>query len=138
MTLGRYAVLAVIVVCGAVGDAFLARGMKEVQAISVARWADLIASVWNPWVAVGILFLLGFFAAYTAALSWADLTYVLPATSIGYVLMALLAVFMLHEHVSMTRWAGILLISVGVGVVTRGPARTDRYDEKDVARQEAS
>jgi drug/metabolite transporter (DMT)-like permease len=138
MTLGRYAVLAVIVVCGAVGDAFLSRGMKQVQAISLARWADLIASVWNPWVALGILFLLCFFAAYTTALSWADLTYVLPATSVGYVLMALLAVFMLHEHVSATRWAGILLISIGVGVVTRGPARTDRYEEKETARQEAS
>ena len=134
MTLGRYAVLMVIVVCGAVGDAFLARGMKQVQAISWDRWADLIASVWNPWVALGILFLLFFFAAYTTALSWADLTYVLPATSVGYVLMAFLAVFMLHEHVSPLRWAGILLIAGGVAIVTRGPARTDRY-EKEAAGQ---
>ena len=47
---------------------------------------DLILAVLNPSVALGILLLLGFFASYMTALSWADLTYVLPATSLGYVL----------------------------------------------------
>ena len=58
------------------------------------------------------------------SLSWADLTYVLPATSLGYVLLAIIAKFALHEQVSLTRWLGILLISAGVGFVTRGPALT--------------
>jgi len=73
---------------------------------------------------LGIVLLIGFFAAYTTALSWADLTYVLPATSISYVLLAFMAKFILHEHVTMTRWAGIFLISAGVGFVAGGPALT--------------
>ena len=81
-------------------------------------------TILNPWVALGILFLLGFFAAYMTALSWADLTYVLPATSLGYVLLALIAKFVLHEQVTTTRWLGIGLISAGVGFVTQGPALT--------------
>jgi drug/metabolite transporter (DMT)-like permease len=85
---------------------------------------DLILTILNPWVLAGILFLLGFFAAYMIALSWADLTYVLPATSLGYVLLALIAKFLLHEQVTTTRWLGIILISIGVGFVTRGPALT--------------
>jgi hypothetical protein len=49
----------------------------------------LLLAILNPWVALGILFLLTFFACYMSALSWADLTYVLPATSLAYVLVAL-------------------------------------------------
>jgi drug/metabolite transporter (DMT)-like permease len=59
------------------------------------------------------------------ALSWADLTYVLPATSLGYVLLALVARFVLHEHVSPLRWLGIALITGGVGFVAGGPSLTE-------------
>jgi drug/metabolite transporter (DMT)-like permease len=59
------------------------------------------------------------------ALSWADLTYVLPATSLGYVLLALVARFLLHEHVSPLRWLGIALITGGVGFIAGGPALTE-------------
>ena len=58
------------------------------------------------------------------ALSWADLTYVLPATSLGYVLLALVAKFALHEQVSPMRWVGIALITGGVGFVAGGPSLT--------------
>jgi len=58
------------------------------------------------------------------ALSWADLTYVLPATSLGYVLLALVARFLLHEHVSPLRWLGIALITGGVGFIAGGPELT--------------
>ena len=75
---------------------------------------SLIAAVFTPWIAVGIALLIGFFASYLTALSWADLTYVLPATSVGYVLLALVARFALHEQVSPVRWIGIALISGGV------------------------
>jgi len=82
-------------------------------------------AVLNPWVACGILLLLAFFAAYMNALSWADLTYVLPATSLGYVLLALVAKFALHEQVSPLRWVGIALITGGVGFVAGGPSLTE-------------
>jgi drug/metabolite transporter (DMT)-like permease len=92
---------------------------------------NIVLMVLNPWVALGIFFLLGFFAAYMTALSWADLTYVLPATSLGYVLLALIAKFFLHEQVTTTRWLGIGLISAGVGFVTQGPALTRHPSHHD-------
>ena len=98
--------------------------MKHVGTISLHSFPDIFSRLLNPWVALGILFLLGFFAAYMTALSWADLTYVLPATSLGYVLLAVIAKFCLHEQVTPTRWLGIVLISAGVGFVTQGPALT--------------
>src|SRR5208282_2574304 len=85
---------------------------------------SLIAAVFTPWIALGIALLIGFFASYLTALSWADLTFVLPATAFGYVIIALLARFWLHEAISLERWAGILLITLGVGFVAQGPALT--------------
>jgi len=102
----------------------LSHGMKQTGAISLHNLPSLIFAVLNPWVAVGILLLLAFFASYMNALSWADLTYVLPATSLGYVLLALVARFALHEQVSPMRWLGIALISGGVGFVAGGEALT--------------
>lgn len=124
MTFRKYLVLAGVTIFAATGDSLLSRGMKDVGSISLHHLPELILAILNPWVALGICFLLGFFAAYMTALSWADLTYVLPASSLGYVLLALIAKFLLHEQVSPLRWVGILLISAGVGFVAGGPALT--------------
>lgn len=124
MSFRKLATLAGVVFFGAFGDTALSRGMKAVGAVSLERWTDVIAAIFTPWVGVGILLLLAFFASYLAALSFADLTYVLPATSVGYIVMALLAKFFLHEHISLLRWLGILLIAAGVGFVAGGPAHT--------------
>src|ERR1700723_3079054 len=99
--------------------------MKQASRVSLHHPLSLIFAVLNPWVAFGILLLLAFFAAYMNALSWADLTYVLPATSLGYVLLALVARFLLHEHVSPLRWLGIALITGGVGFIAGGPELTE-------------
>jgi drug/metabolite transporter (DMT)-like permease len=108
----------------ALGDFCLKIGMNQRDAISTANLQDAFLALFNPWVALGTLFLIGFFACYLSALSWADLTFVLPATAIGYVFMALLSVFFLHEHVSIYRWAGILLITGAVGFVANQPHKT--------------
>src|SRR5437879_10547229 len=100
----------------------LSHGMKQTGTISIHHLQCVILAILNPWVAVGIVLLLTFFASYMNALSWADLTYVLPATSLGYVLLALVAKFALHEQVSPMRWLGIALISGGVGFVEGGTA----------------
>jgi len=132
----KYLILAGVSIFAPVGDSLLSYGMKQVGNISVHDIPDLLLAITNPWVALGILFLLGFFASYMSALSWADLTYVLPASSLGYVLLALIAKFALHEQISLTRWLGIALVSCGVGFVTTVPERTSRkgrHLEKDVA-----
>jgi drug/metabolite transporter (DMT)-like permease len=105
--------------------------MKPLPAISLSHPLELIAAVFTPWIAAGIAFLIGFFASYLTALSWADLTYVLPATAFGNVIVALLSRFWLHEPISIARWAGILLITVGVGFVAQGPSRTEPVPETD-------
>ncbi len=64
--------------------------MKDVGAIDIHHLAHVFSALANPWVIFGIFCLLGFMSSYMTALSFADLTFVLPATAIGYVIMALL------------------------------------------------
>src|SRR5258707_12704474 len=94
--------------------------MKDLGGVSLHNLSGLLLAILNPWVTLGILLLLAFFACYMSALSWADLTYVLPATSLGYVLVAFIAHFAFHEQISPTRWFGIALIAAGVAVVEAG------------------
>ncbi len=133
MTFRKYLVLAGVTVFAAAGDTMLSHGMKQTGNISLNHLQSVIYAVRNPWVAVGIVLLLAFFAAYMNALSWADLTYVLPATSLGYVLLALVARFALHEEVSPMRWLGIALISGGVGFVAGGPALTSHGHDESIS-----
>jgi drug/metabolite transporter (DMT)-like permease len=125
VTFRKYLVLLAVVVFGSIGDSFLARGMKEVGSIDIHHMTHVFTALANAWVILGILFLLAFMSSYMTALSFADLTYVLPATAIGYVNMVLLSIFWLHEHVSLQRWSGVAFIVAGVGLVAGGPARTE-------------
>ena len=120
----QYLILGLVAVCAPLGDSCLSRGMAAMPAITLAHPASLIAAVFTPWIALGIALLIGFFASYLTALSWADLTFVLPATAFGYVIIALLSRFWLNESISLERWAGILLITLGVGFVAQGPSLT--------------
>ncbi|MGP0021069.1 MAG: EamA family transporter [Candidatus Sulfotelmatobacter sp.] len=129
MTFRKYLVLAGVTVFGAAGDSVLSHGMKQVGNISIHDLPSLVFAVLNPFVALGILLLLAFIVLNMTALSWADLTYVLPATSMGYVLLALSARFILHEQVSVMRWLGIVLISGGVGFIAGSPALTSHSHE---------
>jgi drug/metabolite transporter (DMT)-like permease len=100
--------------------------MTRLPAVSLAHPLSLVAAVFTPWIAIGITLLIGFFASYLTALSWADLTYVLPATAFGNVIVALLSRFWLQEPISLQRWAGIVLITLGVGFVAQGPSLTEQ------------
>ncbi len=121
----RYLILLAVMLTASVGDTLLSHGMTQVGPVSIAHLGLLLAAMRNPWVITGILCLLGFFASYLTALSWADLTFVLPSTAFGYVVVALLSKFWLHETVSPYRWAGIVLIVCGVGFVANGPSLTE-------------
>jgi len=115
-----------VALCAPLGDTCLSRGMTQMPAISLAHVGALIAAVFTPWIGAGIALLIAFFASYLTALSWADLTFVLPATAFGNVIVALLARFWLQEPISVERWAGIVLITLGVSFVAQGPSRTER------------
>jgi drug/metabolite transporter (DMT)-like permease len=138
VTFRKYLVLAGVTVFAAVGDPMLSYGMKQTGAVSLHHLSSLLLALLNPWVAFGIVLLLAFFASYMNALSWADLTYVLPATSISYVFLALIARFALHEQVSLKRWLGIALITGGVGFIAGSPSLTSQAHDGEGSRAQTS
>ena len=116
-------VLSVAVVANSVGSAFLSRGMRTFPPPDADGPAWLFQAALqvfsNPWILAGIVLLLIFLAAFLAALSWADLSFVLPATAPGYILTAILSRLFLQEEISPQRWAGTLLIVAGTWLVAR-------------------
>lgn len=125
-------VLIVIMVSVApLGDMFLRRGMEQVGAMP--GWAPselfdfFFAAFTSSTIWIGIGLLLGFFIAYLLVLSWADYSYVLPASSISTLVVALLAHFLLHETVRPLRWAGVALVCLGVFVVGHTHPRTTEH-----------
>lgn len=133
LTARQYLILAMVSVCAPLGDTFLARGMTSLPPISVAHPMTLLAAVFTPWIVAGIVLLIGFFSSYLNALSWADLTFVMPATALGNVIVELLSRFWLHETVSVERWAGVALVTIGVSFVAQGPSTTHRQVEEEEA-----
>jgi drug/metabolite transporter (DMT)-like permease len=125
LTPQRYLILVCVMLTASIGDTMLSHGMTQVGPVSFQNLGLLFVALRNPWVIGGILLLLGFFASYLTALSWADLTFVLPSTAFGYVVVALLARFWQHEHISVYRWLGIIMIVCGVGFVANGPSLTE-------------
>lgn len=110
-----------MVLAGPLGNVLLSKGMK--QAGTLAVWPPVealhtvqrVLSTGSIWL--GIASLLTFFVANVLVLTWADYSYVLPASSVGYGVSALLGYFLLGEPVSPLRWLGIATICLGVLIV---------------------
>lgn len=110
---------AAVVICSNVSGNFLLKsGLPE----QLATPLEYITVLFRPTVALGVLLLICWLASRMALLSWADLSYVLPVTSLGYVLVAFAARTLLHEQITPRRWAGIALIMAGVALVSSGTA----------------
>jgi drug/metabolite transporter (DMT)-like permease len=116
---------ALVVVSNVLGNFSLTWGMRQVgRVLSLSPW-PYIAALVNPWVALGVALLIVWLISQMTLLSWADLSYVLPVTSVGYVLVALVGRFFLHEEISSGRWIGIGLIMMGVMLVTKTAPRSE-------------
>ena len=110
-------VIALLVVSNVLGSFTLSRGLHETgRLVSFSPWPYIHAFL-NPLVAVGALLLSVWLISQLSLLSRADLSYVMPVTSVSYVLTALMGKFLLHEPVSIKRWIGIGLIVLGVSLV---------------------
>lgn len=131
LTPQQYAILVTVMVTASLGDTLLSRGMAQVGQVDFHHLPLLFHALFNLNIVAGIILLIGFFASYMTALSWADLTFVMPATAFGNVMIALLSRFWLHEHLSWSRWLGILLLTCAVGFVANGPARTEHSPDSD-------
>ena len=113
----------VAVVLGGAGHVMLSKGMKPVGDLTEApsgRFGGMVArALSNQWVLVGIALQAIFFFMYLTLLSRTEVSQLLPMTALDYIVVALLAQWVLGEIVTPARWAGIGLIVIGVALVSR-------------------
>jgi uncharacterized membrane protein len=121
----RNQVLIIVVILSSVtGNVILGHGMRQTGTIISASPLDYVKAFANPWTVAGVLILMLWMSTNLALLSRADLSFVLPVTAIGNVLVALAAHFALGEEISLFRWLGIMAITLGVVLAERTPSRT--------------
>jgi len=126
-----FVMILIMIIAGPLGNVLLGKGMKNVGTITIASSSDLAHVVGrvlaSTFVWLGVASLLTFFIANILVLSWADYSFVQPASSLAYGVVALLSVFLLGESVSPLRWTGIAIISLGVLIVGRTNPRTTEH-----------
>jgi uncharacterized membrane protein len=126
-----YILVAIVVIFGPLGNVLVGKGMKSVGEMNSWAPAALFDFFWRAFTTstiwLGITSLLAFFVAYMLVLSWADYSFVQPATSFSYAVVAVLSVFLLHEVVKPMQWAGVAVICCGVLIVgNTAPCTTKR------------
>ena len=123
-----YLSIAVMTVAGPLGNVLLGKGMKQIGRFQFWPPSQLIQACLNivgsGVIWLGIASLITFFVAYMLALSWADYSFVQPASSLAYGVVAFLGYWILGEKVSSLHWAGIAVICLGVFLVGRTNPRT--------------
>lgn len=131
-----YGLLLFVTLVKPFSNVFLAWGMRRFpEALSVNPVLYLRAMI-EPFVAIGIAMQILWLLSRMSLLSVADLSFVLPVTSAGYVISTLLGRLVLHEPVSRERWAGAVLISLGAALVVSTPEKTtaDKAIPAEVAK----
>jgi drug/metabolite transporter (DMT)-like permease len=113
---------AIVIVTNVLGNYALARGM---HGRTTTTALDYILTIFTPWVMLGVSLLIVWLLSRMALLSWADLSYVLPVTALGYVGSALIGRFFLDEKITPERWAGTLLIVAGTVLVGLGAPHSE-------------
>jgi len=119
-----YLLTAFVVAANVIGNFALSWGMKHPMGWAFTGIGPIDALL-SPWVIAGIVLLAVWTLSRVTLLSWADLSYVLPVTSVGYVLNALIGYAFLGEQISWQRWLGTALILSGTLFTAATPPKAD-------------
>ncbi|MEQ1946113.1 MAG: EamA family transporter [Bryobacteraceae bacterium] len=118
---------AVVILTNTIGNFCIAWGMKHLGSEPTSVF-EFLRVLFTPWVASGIVLLICWLLSRMMFLSFADLSYMLPITALGYVANALLGLAFLGEHITARRWGGTFLIVAGTLLVGSGSAHRSATD----------
>jgi drug/metabolite transporter (DMT)-like permease len=113
-----------IVVAGTGGELCVSRAMKQIGEVKDFRPQAILRVILRAlrvgWMWAGVSMMALAFFSLLGALSFLNVSFVVPVTALSYVAGALGAVFFLRERVSRRRWLGVFLVSLGVTLVFLG------------------
>jgi drug/metabolite transporter (DMT)-like permease len=124
--------IAVAVLSNSFGNLLLSMAMGHMPGFSQTAFGHYLASLLaNPYLIPGVALTAIYTLTQVSLFSWADLSFVVPCISSSYITSTLLGEFVLGEHVQMVRWAGVLLITLGVAMVAETPVATKSHPSQD-------
>ena len=105
-----------------VGELLLKHGMNRFGTLDFSP-ATLLPTLFRvftqPLIILGFVFVFGASIFWLAVISRVHLSYAYPLLAFGYVVTAFLARLLFNEAISPARWAGIVVICLGVVLVSR-------------------
>ena len=114
--------IAIVVLAGTAGELAVSHAMKQIADVHPLTPSTIVRFLGRAfrmgWLWIGIALMATGFFSLLALLSWADVSLVVPATALSYVAGAFGAKFLLNEHVAPARWAGVLLVCLGVALIS--------------------
>ena len=114
--------LAIVILSGSGGDIAISHAMKRIGEVHPLRIIPITKAIFRAfgfgWFWLGLGLMAVAFFSLLALLSWADVSVVVPSTALTYVVAALGGKFLLHEQVAPVRWAGVVLVCVGVALLS--------------------
>ena len=121
----RVALLLAILICSSTGgEIAMTHGMKATGEPERLRPREILSflsrALRNGWFWVAVPLMALSFYTLLLLLSWEPISFVIPASALNYVVGTLGAKYLLREDVSPARWAGVLLVCVGVALVAAG------------------
>lgn len=116
--------IAIVVLTGTGGELAMTRAMKQIGEVHHFTPRAILGVIGRAfrlgWMWTGFALMTLSFFALLALLSWADVSFVVPATALSYAVGAFGAKFLLGERVNTTRWIGVFLVCAGVALVWAG------------------
>jgi bacterial/archaeal transporter family protein len=114
--------ITIIVFSTAASDVLIARGARRVKSLFAFKLSEITVIarriMSNVDLLSGVLMAAASFFAFLIVLSWADLSLVLPATSLSYVIATLGSKIVLRERINRLRWTGTFFVCAGVALIS--------------------
>ena len=114
-------ILLIALIFEAIGVVFLGEGLQqlgEVKPLNARNVLRLLGQgATNKYILLGVAFEAIFFGALLYLLARADVSFIWPLTSLGFVITTLAARIFRHEEISFVRWAGVILIVLWAMIV---------------------
>ncbi len=115
-------ILLIALVLEAIGVVFISRGLKQIGDMERVCYSEISRvvrdGITNGSIITGVFFEALFFVGLLILMARNDVSFIWPLTSLGFVITTLAAKFYLHEQVPSMRWAGVLLIMLGAGLIS--------------------
>jgi uncharacterized membrane protein len=122
---------ALVVLLNNLGNLSLAVGLRSLSKALGLDPLDYVRAMLNPFVALGVGLLVLWLLTRMALLSWADLSFVVPVTSVGYIVGVALAKLFLNEAVGPHQWLATILIAGGAALAGSAAAKTESLTKSE-------